>query len=573
MKTDQMDLLKLYNDLPSIPSDIEISQNAVMNPIVKISQQLELMEDDLELYGKYKAKIEDNVWERIKNKPDGKLILVTAITPTPAGEGKTCTSIGIAQAFGKLGIKHALALREPSMGPTFGIKGGAAGGGFSQVLPMEDINIHFTGDLHAISAAHNLLSAVLDNSIHFDNNLKIDTNRITWRRTIDLCDRQLRNGEIGLGSKFDGFPHKTGFDIVAASEIMTIMALAEDIKDLRERLGRIVVAYNTSGKPVFARELNCLGALCVILKDALKPNLVQTCEHTPVFVHCGPFGNIAHGSNSVRATRLALKLAPYVVTEAGFAADLGAEKFVNIKCRQAGLKPNGAVLVATIRALKFHGGIDKDNLKIENIEAVKIGCENLRIHAENIKKYGLPLVVAINRFPTDTPAELEIVRQFCEEIGIESSLSEVVSKGGDGGKDLAKKIKRIVDDTPGTPNFYYENSDPIKSKIETIARNIYRADGVDYTEEAEISMRLLEDNDLANLPICMAKTQSSLSDDPKKINAPIGWRLQVRDVKVSNGAGFIVALTGKMMLMPGMPSESAVQKIDIDSNGLITGLS
>ncbi len=573
METDQNNLAAQYSELPRIPSDIEISQNAVMRPIVEISQQLGIKEDELEQYGKYKAKIENDVWESVKDRPDGKLILVTAVTPTPAGEGKTCTSIGLAQAFGQLGVKHALALREPSMGPTFGIKGGAAGGGFSQVLPMEDINMHFTGDLHAIAAAHNLLSAVLDNSMHFDNSLEIDPEKVTWRRTIDLCDRQLRNGEIGLGSKFDGFPHKTGFDIVAASEVMTIMALAADIEDLRERLGRIVVAYNTSGKPVFARELNCIGSLCVILKDALKPNLVQTCEHTPVFVHCGPFGNIAHGSNSVSATRLALKLAPYVVTEAGFAADLGAEKFVNIKCRQAGLKPNGAVLVATVRALKFHGGVEKEDLGTENLVALKTGCENLRTHAENVQKYGLPVVVAINRFPTDTPAELDIVRKFCEEMGVQSSLSEVVAKGGEGGLDLAKKIKKIVDETPGTPNFYYKTSDPIKSKIETVAREIYRADGVDYTEEAEKSIQVLEENGLADWPICMAKTQASLSDDPKKRNAPRGWRLQVRDVKVSNGAGFIVALTGKMMLMPGMPRESAVQKIDIDSNGRITGLS
>ena len=573
MESDQNDLAAQYSELPRIPSDIEISQNAAMKPIAEIAQQLGIKDDDLEQYGKYKAKIENDVWESVKDRPDGKLILVTAVTPTPAGEGKTCTSIGLAQAFGQLGVKHALALREPSMGPTFGIKGGAAGGGFSQVLPMEDINMHFTGDLHAIAAAHNLLSAVLDNSMHFDNSLEIDPEKVTWRRTIDLCDRQLRNGEIGLGSKFDGFPHKTGFDIVAASEVMTIMALAADIEDLRERLGRIVVAYNTSGKPVFARELNCIGSLCVILKDALKPNLVQTCEHTPVFVHCGPFGNIAHGSNSVSATRLALKLAPYVVTEAGFAADLGAEKFVNIKCRQAGLKPNGAVLVATVRALKFHGGVEKEDLSTENLVALKTGCENLRTHAENVQKYGLPVVVAINRFPTDTPAELDIVRKFCEEMGVQSSLSEVVAKGGEGGLDLANKIKKIVDETPGTPNFYYKTSDPIKSKIETVAREIYRADGVDYTDEAEKSIQVLEENGLADWPICMAKTQASLSDDPKKRNAPRGWRLQVRDVKVSNGAGFIVALTGKMMLMPGMPRESAVQKIDIDSNGRITGLS
>ena len=573
MANNQNDLEEQYSELPSIPSDIEISQNAVMKPIAEIAPQLGISNDDLEQFGKYKAKIENNVWESVKDRPDGKLILVTAVTPTPAGEGKTCTSIGLAQAFGQLGVKHALALREPSMGPTFGIKGGAAGGGYSQVLPMEDINMHFTGDLHAIAAAHNLLSAVLDNSMHFDNPLKIDPEKVTWRRTIDLCDRQLRNGEIGLGSKFDGFPHKTGFDIVAASEVMTIMALAADIEDLRERLGRIVVAYNTSGKPVFARELNCIGSLCVILKDALKPNLVQTCEHTPVLVHCGPFGNIAHGSNSVSATRLALKLAPYVVTEAGFAADLGAEKFVNIKCRQAGLKPNGAILVATIRALKFHGGVEKDELSTENLNALKTGCENLRTHAENVQKYGLPVVVAINRFPTDTPEELEIVRKFCDDMGVQSSLSEVVAKGGEGGIDLANKIKQIVDENPGTPNFYYKNSDPIKSKIETIAMEIYRADGVDYTEEAEKSIKILEENGLADWPICMAKTQASLSDDPKKRNAPRAWRLQVRDVKVSNGAGFIVALTGKMMLMPGMPRESAVQKIDIDQNGRITGLS
>ena len=573
MKLSESDLEAQYPEMPSIPSDIEISQNASMKQVPEIASMLDIDLDGLEQYGKYKAKIENSVWEQVKDNPDGKLILVTAITPTPAGEGKTCTSIGLAQAFGKLGIKHALALREPSMGPTFGIKGGAAGGGYSQVLPMEDINMHFTGDLHAIAAAHNLLSAVLDNSMHFDNSLDIDPEKVTWRRTIDLCDRQLRNGEIGLGSKFDGFPHKTGFDIVAASEIMTIAALALDMDDLRERLGRIVVAYNKTGKPVFARELECIGSMCVILKDVLKPNLVQTCEHTPVFVHCGPFGNIAHGSNSVRATRLSLKLAPYVVTEAGFAADLGAEKFVNIKCRQAGLNPNACVLVATVRALKYHGGVEKEDLNTENLEALKTGCENLRTHAENVQKYGLPVVVAINRFPSDTPAELDTVRQYCEEIGVECSLSEVVAKGSEGGMDLAKKIKRVVDENPGAPNYYYANTDSIKDKIQTVAREIYRADGVDYTEEADASILRLQENGLSDWPICMAKTQASLSDDPKKRNAPTGWRLQVRDVKVSNGAGFIVALTGKMMLMPGMPKQSAVQRIDIDSEGRITGLS
>ena len=564
---------KSYQPLPNIPADIEISQKAEMKPIQDIASKLNLNEEDLEVYGKYKAKLEDQSWERIKDRPDGKLILVTAVTPTPAGEGKTCTSIGLAQAFGKLGVEHALALREPSMGPTFGIKGGAAGGGYSQVLPMEDINMHFTGDLHAIAAAHNLLAAVVDNSMHFDNPLDLDTDRVTWRRTLDVCDRQLRNCVAGLCSKFDGFSHSTGFDIVAASEVMTIMALAKDMEDLRERLGRIVVGYNRSRKPVFARELNCIGSLCVILKDALKPNLVQTTEHTPVMIHCGPFGNIAHGCNSVRATKMALKLAPYVVTEAGFAADLGAEKFIHIKCRQAGLNPNAAVLVATIRALKFHGGVEKENLGVENVEALREGCQNLKTHAENVRKYGLPVVVAINRFPTDTDEELETVRNFCESIGVDCELSEVVARGGEGGIELAKTVKRLVDETPGAPSYLYDLEDNLKTKIEAVAREIYRADGVDYTEEAEASIARLEENQLDQWPVCMAKTQSSLSDDPKKKNAPRGWRLQVRDVKVSNGAGFIVALTGKMMLMPGMPKEAAFNRIDIDSEGQISGLS
>ena len=564
---------KSYQPLPNIPADIEISQKAEMKPIQDIASKLNLNEEDLEVYGKYKAKLEDQSWERIKDRPDGKLILVTAVTPTPAGEGKTCTSIGLAQAFGKLGVEHALALREPSMGPTFGIKGGAAGGGYSQVLPMEDINMHFTGDLHAIAAAHNLLAAVVDNSMHFDNPLDLDPDRVTWRRTLDVCDRQLRNCEAGLGSKFDGFPHSTGFDIVAASEVMTIMALAKGMEDLRERLGRIVVGYNRSGKPVFAREFNCIGSLCVILKDALKPNLVQTTEHTPVMIHCGPFGNIAHGCNSVRATKMALKLAPYVVTEAGFAADLGAEKFIHIKCRQAGLNPNAAVLVATIRALKFHGGVEKENLGVENVEALREGCQNLKTHAENVRKYGLPVVVAINRFPTDTDEELETVRLFCESIGVDCELSEVVARGGDGGIELAKTVKRLVDETPGAPSYLYDLEDNLKTKIEAVAREIYRADGVNYTEEAEASIARLEENQLDQWPVCMAKTQSSLSDDPKKKNAPRGWRLQVRDVKVSNGAGFIVAMTGKMMLMPGMPKEAAFNRIDIDSEGQISGLS
>ena len=562
-----------YPPLPIIPADIEISQEAEMRPVGEIGRSLKLEPENLEAYGKYKAKIENRIWEQVKDGNDGKLILVTAVTPTPAGEGKTCTSIGLAQAFGRLGIPHALALREPSMGPTFGIKGGAAGGGYSQVLPMEDINMHFTGDLHAIAAAHNLLAAVVDNSMHFDNPLDLNPERVTWRRTLDICDRQLRQCEVGKGSKFDGFPHPSGFDIVAASEVMTIMALARDMEDLRERLGRIVVGFNRSGKPVFAKELNCIGSLCVILKDALKPNLVQTTEHTPVMIHCGPFGNIAHGCNSVRATRIALKLAPYVITEAGFAADLGAEKFIHIKCRQAGLTPNAAVLVATVRALKYHGGVEKEDLGRENVEALRIGCENLKTHAENVRKYGLPVVIAINRFPTDTPQELETLSNYCESIGFQCALSEVVARGGEGGIELAKAVKRIVDETPGAPAYLYELNDPVKSKIEAVAREVYRADGVDFSVEAEESIRLLEENGLSDLPICMAKTQSSLSDDPKKRNAPRGWRLQVRDLKVSNGAGFIVVMTGKMMLMPGMPRDAAFSRIDIDENGKISGLS
>ena len=564
---------KKYPPLPNIPADIKISQEAEMRPVGEIGRSLKLEPKNLEAYGKYKAKIENRIWEQVKDGNDGKLILVTAITPTPAGEGKTCTSIGLAQSFGRLGIPHALALREPSMGPTFGIKGGAAGGGYSQVLPMEDINMHFTGDLHAIAAAHNLLAAVVDNSMHFDNPLDIDPERMTWRRTLDICDRQLRQCEVGKGSKFDGFPHPSGFDIVAASEVMTIMALARDMEDLRERLGRIVVGFNRSGKPVFAKELNCIGSLCVILKDALKPNLVQTTEHTPVMIHCGPFGNIAHGCNSVRATRIALKLAPYVITEAGFAADLGAEKFIHIKCRQAGLTPNAAVLVATVRALKYHGGVEKEDLGRENGEALRIGCENLKTHAENVRKYGLPVVIAINRFPTDTPQEIEALSNYSESIGFQCVLSEVVARGGEGGIELAKAVKRIVDETPGAPAYLYELNDQVKSKIEAVAREVYRAYGVDFSVEAEESIRLLEENGLSDLPICMAKTQSSLSDDPKKRNAPRGWRLQVRDLKVSNGAGFIVVMTGKMMLMPGMPRDAAFSRIDIDENGRISGLS
>ena len=569
--TTQSELAKKYPPLPSIPSDVAISQSADLKHIRDVAKQLDLTEDDLEFYGKSKAKIESSVWDRLKDKPDGKLILVTAITPTPAGEGKTCTSIGLAQAMGEKGLAHCLALREPSMGPTFGIKGGAAGGGYAQVLPMEDINMHFTGDLHAIAAAHNLLAAVIDNTMNFDNPLDLQT--VTWRRTIDLCDRQLRNCEVGLGGKNNGFPHTTGFDIVAASEIMTIMALATDMEDLRDRLNRIVIGYNSEDKPVFAKDAGCIGALCVILKDAIKPNLVQTHANTPALIHCGPFGNIAHGCNSVRATKLALKMASYVITEAGFAADLGAEKFINIKCRQAGLTPNGAVLVATVRALKYHGGIELKDLSTENVEALVTGCENMKTHAENVKKMGLPVVVAINRFPTDTPAELQAVRDYCDMIGVDCAISEVVARGGAGGVELVEKIVDIVNERPGAPNYLYKSEDSIKDKVERVATEIYRAEGVDFAELALEQIGRLEENGLDQLPICMAKTQSSISDDKKRRNAPTGWRLQVREVKVSNGAGFIVVVTGWIMLMPGMPKESAVTRIDIDADGTISGLS
>ncbi|MEM7392231.1 MAG: formate--tetrahydrofolate ligase, partial [Verrucomicrobiota bacterium] len=547
--------------LPRIPSDIEISQAATLSPIGGIAEKAGILPGELEPYGHTKAKISLSLLDRLKDNPDGKLILVTAMTATRAGEGKTVTSIGLAQAFGELGVDHMLCLREPSLGPTFGIKGGAAGGGYAQVLPMEDINMHFTGDLHAITAAHNLLAAVIDNHIHYDNELQIDPDRVIWRRSIDLCDRQLRNCEIGLGSGFDGFPHRSGFDITAASEVMAVLALSHDANDLRARLERMVVAYNTSGKPVFARDLNCIGAMCVLLKDALKPNLVQTIEQTPSLIHCGPFANIAHGCNSVLATRLGLKMAEYVVTEAGFAADLGAEKFLNIKCRQAGLKPAAVVLVVTCRALKMHGGVEMEEINNESVDAVVAGFENARVHAENLAKFGMKVVVAINRFPSDTEAEIDAVAKTCEEMGVVSAVSDVAALGGKGGTEMARKVLDLIENDPSDYHPLYDEKEPIKTKIETLAREIYRADGVDYTEQAEEMIGQLEQDGFDQLPLCVAKTQLSISDDAKKLGAPSGYRLKVKDLKLSNGAGFIVVVTGKILLMPGMPRIPTVEKI------------
>jgi len=561
-----------YEPLPEVPTSIEISQTANLKPIGEIAKAAGILPEELEPYGSYKAKISLDVFDRLKDRPDGKMILVTAMTATRAGEGKTVTSIGLAEAFGRLGINHLLCLREPSLGPTFGIKGGAAGGGYAQVLPMEDINMHFTGDLHAITSAHNLLASVVDNHIHHSNERGSRQESVVWRRVIDLCDRQLRNCEIGLGSKFDGYPHPSGFDITAASEIMAILALSADLKDLRERLERIVVAYDQWGKPVFARDLNCVGAMCVLLKDAIKPNLVQTYENTPALIHCGPFGNIAHGCNSIIATKMGLKLADYVITEAGFAADLGAEKFLNIKCRQGGLTPAAAVLVASCRALKMHGGVAVEDLGKENVEAVVRGCENLRVHIENLWKFGLPQVVAVNRFPQDTPAELEAVMEFCHSMGVLSEVSEVAARGGEGGIALAKSIINLINTKTTRYQPLYDKNAPIKKKIAVLAQEVYRADHVEYKEQADQMITRLEKNKMDKLTLCVAKTQLSTSDDPKKLGAPKGYTLTVNDVKISNGAGFIVVVTGKILLMPGMPKVPSVEKIDIDAEGRIHGL-
>ena len=554
-------------------SDIEIAQSVAMQPIGEIAKKLDIPEEYVELYGRYKAKIDYHYYkEHLANKPDAKLILVTAINPTPAGEGKTTTTIGVADALNRLGKKTMVALREPSLGPVFGVKGGAAGGGYAQVVPMEDINLHFTGDLHAIGAANNLIAAVLDNHIYQGNELDIDTNRVTWRRAMDMNDRQLRNIVDGLGSRTDGVTRQDGFDITVASEIMAIFCLSNDIADLKDRVAKIIVAYNRSGQPVTAGDLHIQGAVAALLKDALKPNLVQTLEGTPAFIHGGPFANIAHGCNSVIATKMGMKMTDYMVTEAGFGADLGAEKFIDIKCRMAGIKPHAVILVATIRALKYNGGVKKADLSQENVEALKAGMPNLVKHIENIKNvYNLPVVVAINKFPTDTQAELDVVQKTCEEIGAKVSLSEVWEKGGEGGEDLARKVVELCEGE-STMKFVYDSEMTIKEKIEAIATRVYGADGVEFLPKANKEIKTLEEFGYGKLPICMAKTQYSLSDDAKKLGRPSGFKITVRDITASAGAGFIVALTGEIMKMPGLPKVPAAQNIDVDEEGTISGL-
>ena len=553
-------------------SDIQIAQEAKMIPITEVAKSLGIDADDLELYGKYKAKFSEELIAKSSKNPDGKLVLVTAINPTPAGEGKTTTSVGLGQAFGKLNKKAVLALREPSLGPCFGIKGGAAGGGYAQVVPMEDLNLHFTGDFHAITSANNLLAALLDNHIQQGNALGIDPRQIVWKRCEDMNDRVLRNVVVGLGAKGDGMVREDHFVITVASEIMAIFCLASDYEDLRERLGRIIVAYNFKGEPVTAKDLQAVGAMMALLKDAFAPNLIQTLEHTPAIVHGGPFANIAHGCNSVRATKTALKLADIVVTEAGFGADLGAEKFFDIKCRMAGLHPDAVVLVATIRALKYNGGVKKENLSEENLDALKKGVVNLEKHIENLQKYKVPIVVTLNSFVTDSDAETEFVRSFCEERGCEFALSEVWEKGGEGGIALANKVLDVLENKTSDFTTLYPDNLSLKDKIETIAKEIYGADGVDYAPAALKSLEKLEDLGMGNCPVCMAKTQYSLSDDPKKLGRPTGYRISVREVYPSAGAGFAVAVLGSIMTMPGLPKEPAAYKIDVDSEGNIIGL-
>ena len=553
-------------------SDIEIAQEAKMLHIREVAAQLGIEEDDLELYGKYKAKLSDELMERVKNNPDGKLILVTAINPTPAGEGKTTTSVGLGQAFGKLGKKAVIALREPSLGPCFGIKGGAAGGGYAQVVPMEDLNLHFTGDFHAITSANNLLAALLDNHIQQGNELGIDPRQIVWKRCLDMNDRVLRNIVVGLGSKMDGTVREDHFVITVASEIMAILCLADDMHDLKRRLGRIIVAYTYDGKPVTADDLCATGAMAALLKDALKPNLIQTLEHTPAIVHGGPFANIAHGCNSVRATKTALKLADYVITEAGFGADLGAEKFFDIKCRMAGLKPDAVVLVATIRALKYNGGVAKADLAEENLDALKKGIVNLEKHIENLQKYGVPVVVTLNSFVTDTKAETDFVEQFCHERNCEFALSEVWEKGGEGGIALADKVLETLEKKESHFKVLYEDELSLEEKIETIAKEIYGADGVTYAPAAKKELKRIAEMGFSNVPVCMAKTQYSLSDDQTKLGRPSGFTINVREVYVSAGAGFVVAVTGAIMTMPGLPKKPAAYGIDVNDDGVITGL-
>ena len=553
-------------------SDIQIAQEAVMEPITEVAKRLDIREDELELYGKYKAKFSDELLERLKDEPDGKLVLVTAINPTPAGEGKTTTSVGLGQAFGKLGKKAVIALREPSLGPCFGIKGGAAGGGYAQVVPMEDLNLHFTGDFHAITSANNLLAALVDNHIQQGNELGIDPRQIIWKRCLDMNDRVLRNVVVGLGSKMDGMVREDHFVITVASEIMAVLCLADDMEDLKRRLGNIIVAYNFEGKPVTADDLHATGSMAALLKDALKPNLIQTLEHTPAIVHGGPFANIAHGCNSVRATKAALKLADIVVTEAGFGADLGAEKFLDIKCRKAGLKPDAVVLVATVRALKYNGGVPKENLSDENLEALKKGIVNLEKHIENLQKYHVPVVVTLNSFVSDTEAEVAYIENFCKERGCEFALSEVWEKGGEGGIALANKVLETLEKKESHFAPIYEDSLSLEEKIETIAKEIYGADGVTYSPAAKKELKRITDMGMGHFPVCMAKTQYSLSDDPKKLGRPSGFTVNVREVYVSAGAEFVVAVNGSIMTMPGLPKKPAAFGIDVDANGTITGL-
>ena len=552
--------------------DIEIAQQAKMQKITDVAAKLGISEDDIELYGKYKAKLSYDLIRRVKDKKDGKLILVTAITPTPAGEGKSTTTVGLAQGLAKLGKKVIVALREPSLGPCMGIKGGAAGGGYSQVVPMEDINLHFTGDFHAITSAHMLLAAMLDNHIQQGNALNIDPRRIAWKRVVDMNDRELRNIVVGLGGKAHGVPRQDGFDITVASEVMAILCLASSLHDLKERLAKIIVAYDYNGNPVTAGQIKAQGAMAALLKDAVKPNLVQTLENVPAIIHGGPFANIAHGCNSVMATQTGLKLADYTITEAGFGADLGAEKFFDIKCRYAGLKPDAAVIVATVRALKMHGGVPKTELKTPNVEAVKKGLVNLEKHIENVKKFGVPCVVAINIFAQDTAEELEAVREHCAKHGVNVALSDVFAKGGEGGIDLAKEVIALADSGESKFAPIYPLDMSLKGKIETIAKEIYGADGVNYTKEADKALKEFEELGYGNLPICMAKTQYSFSDDPALLGRPSGFKITIRNCRIAAGAGFIVVLTGDVMTMPGLPKVPAAEKIDVTDDGVISGL-
>ena len=564
--------LKTMQGGTSMKTDIEIAQEAQMLPITEVVKEIGLTADDLELYGKYKAKISNEYLKKIEGNKKGKLILVTAINPTPAGEGKTTTSVGLGQAFGKLGKKAIIALREPSLGPCFGIKGGAAGGGYAQVVPMEDLNLHFTGDFHAITSANNLLAALLDNHIQQGNALRIDTRQIVWKRCLDMNDRVLRNVVVGLGSKTDGFVREDHFVITVASEIMAILCLATDLEDLKDRLGKIIVAYDLDGKPVTAKDLQAVGAMAALLKDAILPNVIQTLEHTPALVHGGPFANIAHGCNSVRATTAALSMADYVVTEAGFGADLGAEKFFDIKCRQAGLSPDAVVLVATIRALKYNGGVPKTELSAENVEALEKGIVNLEKHIENLQKYKVPVVVTLNSFVTDSEAEIAFVKQFCEERGCEFAISEVWEKGGEGGIALAEKVLKTLEEKESHFEPLYPSELPLTEKIETVAKEIYGAKGVNYTAAAKKQLAKLTELGFGDLPVCMAKTQYSLSDDPTLLGRPKDFDITVREAYVSAGAGFVVVLTGAVMTMPGLPKQPAAFGIDVDESGKITGL-